>query len=179
MDTISLVTLLAVLMVGLILWLYNSRQADALRSMARTVENMHLVQLKHRRDLRKQEPLTLTAVEWFGKQIGAGIAEIISLSHAPAWVNLRAANGGRVVVSPLELADLRRALKLKEPGRSRLAKAFEPLLGDAPRALVVIERSLRDEEWFDLEADQVGKALGLDWGETPRLWFYLIPARVK
>jgi hypothetical protein len=179
-DTISLVTLLAVLMLGLILWLYNSRQADALRAMARTVEDMHLVQLKNRHDARKKEPLTMTAMQWLEKQLGAGsLTEVIGVSRVPLWANLRAANGTRVVVSPLEPGELRKALKLSEPKRSRLSKAFELLLGDSPRNLNVIERSLRDEEWFDVEADQVGRQLGLDWGEVSRLWFYVIPAKVR
>lgn len=178
-DTISLVTLLAVLMLGLILWLYNSRQADALRTMSRTVEDMHLLQLKNRRDMRKKEPMTLSASEWLGKQIGAQLTELIGISTAPMWANFRAAGGARVVVSPLALDELRKALKMSEPKRSRLSNAFEPLLGDTPRNLNIIERSLRDEEWFDLEADQAGKAFGLDWGEASRLWFYVIPAKEK
>ncbi len=180
-DTISLVTLLAVLMLGLILWLYNSRQADALRTMSRTVEDMHLLQLKNRRDARKKEPMTLSALQWLEKQVGTGLSltEVIGVSHSPLWANLRAGSDGRVVVSPLELSDLRKALKVSEPKRSRLSNAFEPLLGDAPRNLSVIERSLRDEEWFDLEAEQIGKAMGLDWGEVSRLWFYIIPTKGK
>jgi hypothetical protein len=120
-DTIALVTLLAVLMLGLILWLYNSRQADALRAMSRTVEDMYLVQLKNRRDAHKKEPLNMTALQWLSKQLGVDLSEVIGISRVPMWANLRAASGGRVVVSPL----------------------------------------------------------GLDWGETTRLYFYAIPAKAK
>ena len=31
-------------------------------------------------------------------------------------------------------------------------------------------------EFFDMEAEACGKALGLDWGTPTRLWFYVLPA---
>jgi len=68
---------------------------------------------------------------------------------------------------------MKRALKAEET-KSRLNAAFEPLLGDKSRTVTVTERSLQNEEWFDLEAAEVGKNLGVNWGEVSRLWFYVI-----
>ena len=60
---------------------------------------------------------------------------------------------------------------------SKLDKVEEPLLGVNRKALSVRERSLRDDEWFDLEADKVGKQLGVNWGEVSRLYFYIVGSK--
>jgi len=179
-DMISLVTLLAVLMLGLILWYYNSKQADALQRMAQTTEEMYMTQLKLRRDERKRQPFTMEAARWLEKQAAAGLelVDVIGKSHNPMWINLRAAGGVRLVVSPLDEADLRKALKATER-RSKLSSAYEPLLGDSRKKLSVTQRSLQDEEWFDLDADAVGKQLGVEWGEVSRLWFYVVQPKAK
>ena len=179
-DLISLVTLLAVLMLGLILWFYNSRQADALRGMARTTENMYMIQLKARRDERKRQPFLLSPLQWLAAQAGNGLtlSEVIGISGNPLWVNLRSVGGVRLVVSPLDPEEMKRALKAEET-KSRLNAAFEPLLGDKSRTVTVTERSLQNEEWFDLEAAEVGRNLGVNWGEVSRLWFYVIAPKTK
>lgn len=179
-DMISLVTLLAVLMLGLILWYYNSKQADALQGMAKTTEEMYMTQLKLRRDERKKQPFTMEAARWLEQQAGSGIAlvDVISQSQNPMWINIRAAGGLRLVVSPLDEADLRKALKETEK-RSKVNTAFEPLLGDSKKNLSVTQRSLQDEEWFDLDADAVGKQLNMNWGEVSRLWFYVVQPKGK
>ncbi len=179
-DMISLVTLLAVLMLGLILWYYNSKQADALHGMAHTTEEMYLTQLKLRRDERKKQPFTMDPARWLEKQAGSGITlvDVISKSANPLWINLRAAGGIRLVVSPLEEGDLRKALRAGEK-RSKVNSAFEPLLGSSRKNLSVTQRSLQDEEWFDLDADAVGKHLGAEWGEVSRLWFYTVQPKAK
>lgn len=177
-DLISLVTLVAVLSLGLILWFYNSRQADALRGMARTTENMYMIQLKARRDERKRQPMTLSPLQWLAAQAGMVLSEVISVSGNPKWVNLRAGGGVRLVVSPLEPEELRKVLKAEQT-KSRLNAAFEPLLGDKSRTVTVTERSLQNEEWFDLEAAEVGCNLSVHWGEVSRLWFYVIAPKTK
>ncbi|HNT54321.1 MAG TPA: hypothetical protein PKG95_06380 [Anaerolineaceae bacterium] len=176
LDLISLITLLSVLLLGLILWFHNSRQAEALRDMARAAENLYLTRLKDRRDARQRQPLAEEPLAWLARQAGGGLAlsDVIARSSNPAWLNLRAGPGRRLVVSPLAPEELQRAVK-PAAGRSRLGSAFEPLLGrPGQRRLRVVERSLQQTEWFDLEAAQVGRALGVDWGEVNRLWFYLI-----
>lgn len=177
-DLISLVTLVAVLSLGLILWFYNSRQADALRGMARTTENMYMIQLKARRDERKRQPMSLSSLEWLAGQAGMVLSDVISVSGNPKWVNLRAGGGVRLVVSPLDPEEMKRALKAEET-KSRLNAAFEPLLGDKSHTVTVTERSLQNVEWFDLEAAEVGRNLSVNWGEVSRLWFYVIAPKTK
>jgi hypothetical protein len=50
-----------------------------------------------------------------------------------------------------------------------------PLLGRHPRRVISGERSLVDDEWFDVMAGRVGKELDVNWGEPQRLWVYLVP----
>jgi hypothetical protein len=143
--------------------------------MARAMEDTHMIAVKNRRDEHKQNPFTMDSNEWIANQIdtGAKVVETISVSQKPMWVNLRCDDGKRIVASPLAPAELKAAINSQQTN-SKLNQITEPLLGTNRKALVTIERSLRDDEWFDLEAEKIGKDLGVDWGETARLYFYVI-----
>lgn len=175
-DTISFVTLAAIVTIGLVIWLYNQKQASALGRMARATEDNLMISVKNRRDVHKQLPFTMTEFQWVSKQLDSEVSpiEVISVSQKPMWVNFRCADGGkRVVVSPLSHSELKPILKAQRSS-SKLEQAVEPLLGMSRKNLTVKERSLRDDEWFDLEADAIGKQCGVDWGETSRLYFYIV-----
>jgi hypothetical protein len=177
-DTMSFVTLAGVIAFALILWYYNQRQASALKAMARALEETYMIAVKNRRDAHKQQEFKLTANDWISKQLDGDIKPTspIKISNKPVWVNLRCENGERVVISPLSPIELRAALKAQTTN-SKLDKVEEPLLGVSRAALSVRERSLRDDEWFDLEADKVGKQLGVNWGEVSRLYFYIVGSK--
>jgi len=67
-------------------------------------------------------------------------------------------------------------LKPLEARSGKVSNLVDPLLGRSPRKVQVEERSILNAgEWFDVEAGQVGKALGLNWGEPKRLYFYRVP----
>jgi hypothetical protein len=174
-DTMSFVTLAGVIAFALILWYYNQRQASALKEMARALEETYMIAVKNRRDAHKQQEFNCTASDWISKQLDGDIRPVspIKVSNKPMWANLRCASGERVVVSPLTPIELRAALK-DQRTNSKLDKVEEPLLGTNRNVLSVRERSLRENEWFDLEADKVGKQLGVNWGETSRLYFYIV-----
>lgn len=177
-DTMSFVTLAGVFAFALILWYYNQRQASALKAMARALEETYMIAVKNRRDAHKQQEFKLTANEWIAKQLDGDIkpATPIKVSTKPLWANMRCETGERVVVSPLSPTELKAALK-EQSTNSKLDKVEEPLLGVNRKALSVRERSLRDDEWFDLEADKVGKQLGVNWGEVSRLYFYIVGSK--
>jgi len=80
------------------------------------------------------------------------------------------------VVSPLSPERLKAVLKPLEARSGKVSNLVDPLLGRSPRKVQVEERSILNAgEWFDVEAGQVGKALGLNWGEPKRLYFYRVP----
>jgi hypothetical protein len=143
--------------------------------MARALEDTHMIAVKNHRDEHKQNPFNMSANEWIAKQVDtdAKVVETISVSQKPIWVNLRCDDGKRIVISPLAHAELRAAMNTQRTN-SKLDQITEPLLGTNRKALVTFERSLRNNEWFDLEAEKIGKDLGVDWGEATRLNFYII-----
>jgi hypothetical protein len=173
--SIGFVTLVAILAIGLLMYVYLRRQAVALNNMARALEDTHMIAVKNRRDEHKQNPFNMSANEWIAKQVDtdAKIVETIGVSQKPMWVNLRCDDGKRIVISPLATAELKTAINAQRTN-SKLDQITEPLLGTNHKTLVALERSLRDNEWFDLEAEKIGKDLGVDWGETTRLNFYIV-----
>lgn len=171
----SYISLVAIVAFGIIIYVYQRRQASALNSMARALEDTHMIAVKNRRDQHKQTPFNMSPEEWVAKQIqtNAKIVERISLSQKPMWVNLRCDDGKRVVVSPLAKGELKAALNAQRTN-SKLDQITEPLLGMNRKSVITIERSLRDDEWFDMEAEKIGNDLGVNWGETTRLNFYIV-----
>jgi hypothetical protein len=173
--SIGFASFVAIVAIGLMMYFYLRRQAVALNNMARALEDTHMIAVKNRRDEHKQNPFTMNPNEWIAKQVDteAKVVETISVSQKPMWANLRCDDGKRIVVSPLALAELKAAINVQRTN-SKLNQITEPLLGTNRKTLVTIERSLRDDEWFDMEAEKIGKDLGVNWGETARLNFYII-----
>ena len=176
-DSISFITLTAIIAIGLIIWFYNRKQASALKSMARALEDTHMIAVKNRQDEHRRTPFTTSPLDWVADQADSGSKpiDIIGVSQKPMWANLRCNDGARIVVSPLSHPELKAVLA--NHSKSKLASVEEPLLGVSRKAVTAVERSLRNNEWFDLEADAVGKKFGVNWGETPRLYFYTVASK--
>ena len=179
-DTISFTTMAAIIAIGLIIWYFNQKQAAALVRMARATEDTHMIAVKNRRDALKQQPFEMSVFDWVAKKLDneAKPLEIISKSQKPMWVNLRCQNGSRVVISPLSPTELKPVLNAQR-AKSKLSQAEEPLLGTFRKGLTTKEVSLRDDEWFDMEADTIGKKAGVDWGEVTRLFFYSVTPKAS
>lgn len=160
----------------LLVYLHNREQARTLGQMADSLEELYLLELKNRRTRVQKDLGNLDPLLWLASQAGGQLTLESCLDHSasPAWLNLKVKNGGRLVVSALPPATLKRALP--KPGSlGRLGKAFEPLLGHSPHHVQVSSRSLAEQKYFDLEAAEVGRQLGSAWGEVTQLWFYRIP----
>lgn len=179
-DTISFTTMAAIIAIGLIIWYFNQKQAAALGRMARATEDTHMIAVKNRRDAHKQQPFEMSVFDWVAKKLDneAKPLEIISKSQKPMWVNLRCQNGSRVVISPLSPTELKPVLNAQR-AKSKLSQAEEPLLGTYRKGLTTKEVSLRDDEWFDMEADTIGKKAGVEWGEVTRLFFYSVTPKAS
>lgn len=179
-DIFSFVTLAGVVAIAIIMWINMQHQSASLKATARACEDMNTVLVKNRRDAHKQLPFEKTALEWLASQIEAEhkLIEVISKSQKPAWVNIRCSDGSRLVVSPLSPVDLKSALSSKKT-KSKLEQFEEPLLGTNKRLLSVKERSLRDNEWFDIEAGEIAKQLEMGWSEASKLYFYTVTPEVK
>ena len=79
-------------------------------------------------------------------------------------MTLEASDGRRVVISPHSAPALR---AMNGEGAALLTG----------RLLTTFDRSLMTGgDYFDLEAAQAGKLLGVQWDTLPRLWFHVLPA---
>jgi len=180
MDLWAIATLAAVLMLGAILTLYNSRQASALREMEQVLSDWYLIQVAERREKERRAVKVDDPLAWLGGQVGLTLTGIERQQAQAQAVSFLTANATRLVVSPLAPSRLKAVLKPLEAGNGKVADLVDPLLGRNPRRVQVEERSILNAgQWFDVEAGQVGQALGLNWGEPKRLYFYLVPLGKK
>ncbi|GEM_PF-1388625 len=174
-DIMSFITLVGVVGILIVMQLNLAKQSVSLKKTAQAMEDVNTIFVKNRRDAHKQQTFSTQPMEWLATLNDTEYRpiEVISVSQKPTWVNVRCLNGARLVVSPLAPTELKAAINAKR-SNSKLEQTVEPLLGTNKRNLIVKERSLRDNEWFDLEADAIGKALNLTWGEVSKLYFYTI-----
>lgn len=175
MDLWAVATLVAVLMLGAILTLYNSRQAQALREMEQVLSDWYLMQVAEKREKERQAVKVENPLAWLEKQTGLTLTGVERQQEQAQAVSFLTDNATRLVVSPLSPDRLKRVLKPLEAKNGKVANLVDPLLGHNPRKVQVEERSILNAgEWFDVEAGQVGKALGVNWGEPKRLYFYRV-----
>ena len=169
---IDIFTLLAVILLALTLSFYNRRQADALRGVERVVKDFLAIQIRDRREKRKSE-IAVNATEWLRKLIQARTDQEIELQDILRVVpdifavEIQTASNLKVIVSTKPKSVLRqydrniRARGRKNSAEERVSSlASKPLLA---RKMTVLEINMIEEtEWFDLEAEQVGQALGVN-----------------
>jgi hypothetical protein len=183
----EIATFVLVLCLSLILTVYNRRQAHALESMAHLEEDRAAREIKDRRE-RKAGEFQIEPLRWLEKMVNPLLDSPLSLVE-PAkrviaevgTVELGTSDGHRLLVSTQGLSDLRRYDRRtrRSSGKgaeSRLTRfAASSLLGNRWKVWNAPRTMADAGEFFDLEAQVCGKALGLDWGAPTRLWFYVIP----
>jgi len=183
----EIATFVLVLCLSLILTMYNRRQARALESMARLEEDRASREIKDRRERRAGE-LQVEPMRWLEKLVNPLLDSPLTLTE-PAkrvvaevgTVELGTSDSRRLLVSTQALPELRRYDRRarKTPGKGaegRLTRfAATTLLGNHWRVWNAPRTMADTGEFFDLEAQACGKALGLDWGAPTRLWFYVLP----
>jgi hypothetical protein len=165
---------------------YYGRQARALEGMRQVEEEQYFFNVKRRREAKEKENLVSDPRAWISQHLSFLAGETLAIRETnrivkqPLAVDLQTDNGYRVVISPTSPSDLRRLTK-PQRGNGALVQLHlfkeVPLLGRTPGKVKAFERSIANAgEYFDLEAAQVGQALGAEWGTVDRLWFYLVPA---
>ncbi len=179
-DVLGIATLAAVLLLGAILTLYNSRQAAALREMEQVLSDWYLMQVAERRERQRQAIHVDDPLAWLSRQAGVKVVSAERRLDQPPAASFLTDNATRLVVSPLPPERLKAALKPLEAKNGKVANLVDPLLGRSPRRVQVEERSILNAgEWFDVEAGQALKGLDLPWGEPKRLYFYRVPLAEK
>ena len=166
---------------------HNQRLAREIQGVQAVQAARYALQVKLHRESKAAELLVPDALAWVAAQVNADpemAANPAALTMTQrvvadmAAVELLSQDGRRVVVTPLTVAELRKAQK---PGRGRLARAIDNPLLDARsvRSVLSVERSLLNAgDYFDLEAAQAGRLFNVPgWQDAPRLWFHVLPAR--
>ncbi len=164
---------------------YYGRQARALEGMQQVEEDQYFFTVKRHRESKQQENLVPDPRAWIGRHISAFLGEELAILDTnrvvkqPLAVDVQTSNGYRVVISPVSPHDMRRLAQPRhDKGVIGQLRQFaeNPLLGRHPHRVKTMEQSLANAgDYFDLEAAQVGQALGAEWGAVDRLWFYLVP----
>jgi hypothetical protein len=170
----------------MILWiaLQASRQSKAIANTFRVFEDWSMMITKERREAMKGSIDIADPMQWFSQLSGVEVIKVIRKFDNPMALDLGTADNARLVVSPLKPSDLKSAL-----GSSRRSSVFglfkkdkrlevTPLLGHWEFRVKSFDRTANNAgEFFDLEAAEIGNRLGVNWGETNRLWFYVVPGK--
>lgn len=181
---IVMIILLAATVI-MILWiaLQASRQSKSLANVFRVFEDWSMMVTKERREAKKSDIQIADPMKWLSDLAGVEVVQTIRKFDNPMALDLSTAENYRLVVSPLKPADLKSALganrfKFWQIFKRDKRMMVEPLLGKWEFRVKSFDRTANNAgEFFDLEAAEVGNRLGLDWGETNRLWFYVVPGK--
>jgi len=161
---------------------YQRRQAVALEYMADINERVGLAEIKNARreqaaGINVEDPLV-----WLEEQACAALEDAVELVEITRKIpELHAldvrANIGRVVFSTIEPGVLKKrvdGLGRKKDTASRLERfaAETPLLGNNPKRAKTGERSIINDEWFDVKAERVAKSFELHWDQPERIHVY-------
>ncbi len=177
-----------VLFLVLILTFYNRRQARALEYMARLEEDRTAREMQTRRE-RKAKELDIRPLEWLEGMVNSELEQPIKLNSTTPKIHLGveamelvAEDGRKLVVSTLPPASIRhydrlqRRLKGKGAAARLTGYANVAIFGNRLRVWKTIRTMADMGEFFDIEASEVGRSLGLPWGAPTRLWFYVLSA---
>jgi hypothetical protein len=169
---------LLILLLTLILSYYNHRQARAIEAVRDMAEDMVAMQIKDRRAKYQQDAQDIQAEAWVKEQVAlvtdrpVEIATYQLVEEVQA-IDVTLKDGGRVVITPLGEAELKRHDR-RQKGGGRLAmfaaNSIRPVL---PRRYTQVSRTLLDDEFLDIKAEAVANKLALDWRSPARLWFYV------
>lgn len=161
----------------------NRRLAREIMGVKSVQGARYAFQVKLHREAKAAETLVPDAFEWLQTQVAAALPEAaLGKVDSPRVdgdlhsVELLAADGRRLVVSPYDATELKRLERqrlARTPQVSR-ATAYAPLL-NGKTGVVSAERSLLNAgDYFDLEMAQAGRLLQVPgWDESQQLYFHV------
>lgn len=184
-DQITLIGIIIVLEIvffGVWAVLYLRRQALALKRSAEIEEQRNSFLIRSRRDRLANEIKIDNAIAWINTILGQLLDYPIKLIETPFVVKDMAVvvgladNGKSVAISTQRPQALERAFKRTgQNGRGMDATdidaAFSIVKGAKAHRAALVDRDTSDV--FDLEVKKAGSLLGIDWGESDELWFYV------
>lgn len=180
--TLEILTLTLIGALALILSVYHHKQTASLRSIEQVAQDYYAMHVRAMRRAYAGSLDTLNPFTWISARLPAplSVSDVIRVLPEAQAVELRASGNRRVVISTQpyrELYAFDRRARHAPKGDRLAAFAARPLL---PRSRFgwgaqVFERvTCSADEFFDLEADVIGKKLGVDWNHPTRLFFYVL-----
>ena len=177
-DFFASTTIALIVVMTIVMFLSNQRQAQILKQMRFVMEDWYQAQMRDRRKAFKKEINMPEVYKWVGAQVNLNVIEQGRKLENPPAIEFFTTEGVMLVVSPWESRRLRRAAKKIEYKRRKVAKLVQPLLGSRPRKVQIVERSNRTvHEWYEVEIEVAMKKLGATWGQIDALYFYMIPVQ--
>lgn len=175
---VQVAILIAVLGLGLIASYYFKRQAVELEHARTALEAWAMLERQKFREAKAAQALVDDPLGWASAQLQDGlgvdvkVTTIARVVDAMRAVELIADDGRRVVISPLNAKDIKRAQSI---GDGRVAAAYNQQLINGQKPVSVERTLLNGGDYFDLEAEQAGRHFNVNWGGLTRLWFHLLP----
>lgn len=188
--TTEITTFVLVCALALIMSLYHYRQAASLRAIENVVQDYYAMQLRAARREYAGSLDTLNSFEWISRHVSADmpkpvlITDVIRVVSEMQAVDLRTSDNRRVVISTRPWRNLyyfdrkARHTKKGENAADRISNfASRPLLnrsffGWGVKTVEGVTSNL--DEFFDLEADVIGRKLGVSWNNPTRLFFHVV-----
>jgi len=175
-DFFASVTVALIVVMTLVIFMSNQRQARILKQMRLVMEDWYAAQMRDRRETFHRRIRMPDVLEWVGRQVNLTVVEKRRLLDNPPAIEFLTAEGPRLVLSPLNKRKLRASLRTTEHRRQKVAKLVEPLLGYRPGRVEILERSNATvHEWYEVEIETALQRLDAQWGEVAGLFFYVIP----
>lgn len=175
-DFLASTTIALIVIMTLVLFFSNQRQASILRQMRMVMEDWYQAQMRDRRETFRDKIIMPDVLQWVGSQVNLTVVEQARKLENPPAAEFLTAEGARLVISPLSKRKLRSALKNSEGKRRKVAKLVQPLLGYHPGRVDVTERSNKTvHEWYEVEIETALEKLGINWVNFKGLYFYTVP----
>jgi len=179
-DLFASITIALIVVMTVVIFLSNQRQAHILKQMRFVLEDWYESQMRDRREAYRKEIQMPDVLQWLGSQVNLEIVDQGRRFENPPALELVAGEGVRLVVSPLPNRKLRAAVRKIESKTRKVSKLVEPLLGSQPARVQVVERSNETvHEWYEVEIETAAKLLDLNWRGLKALYFYMIPVQTK
>jgi hypothetical protein len=175
-DFFASATIALIIIMTLVLFLSNQRQAGILKQMRLVMEDWYSAQMRDRRKTFKEKINMPDPLVWLGNQVNLTVVDQARRLVNPPAAEFLTAEGDRLVISPLPKRKLRSGLRIAEGKRRKVAKLVQPLLGYHSGKIDIIERSNHTvHEWYEVEIETALEKLNLNWGDVQSLYFYVIP----
>jgi hypothetical protein len=178
--SVMIIVVISMILLLIVTFYYQRRQAVAMERMADVTDSEYWGALREKRKGRSEQALKMGGAAWLAEQIrlqtGQSIplnGDTLTLDSLPVVASTNEF-GDVVLVSPLRKRDLQKRLRDLIKNQGDLFQEFaseKPVLDLLRKTRDEFQRSISDDEWFDLHAEKAGRDLKVGWGQPDNLNF--------